>query len=78
MIETWADFVQPEYIDRLPDAVFSTADKAAMKKFQAVWDQVCTELSRDLPALHELFGTEPWENLRTGAMECLTALEAQQ
>ena len=70
MINEWADYVDLDR-DDYRGPVYSTEEKAAIIRFDGIWNQVIEETPEKMPSLETLLGSPPWEKLRIGAQEAL-------
>ena len=70
MINKWSDQVD---LDRegYRGPVYSIEEKAAIIRFNDIWNEVIKETPKKMPLLVKLLGSPPWEKLRIGAEQAL-------
>lgn len=76
MINEWEDWagVDAKNLLSFDKRVFSSAELEALQAYHAIWLTVVRDTPRKMPALREMFGTEPWDRLRSGASAALSVL----
>ena len=72
MIEQWADWVSDPADPAWAPPVFSEAERAAISRFHAVWNQVADDTPNPLPPLPETQRLPAWERLRCAAESALS------
>lgn len=77
MFNQWEDWVQSDKLDWFVEPVFSMAEQAAIRKFDATLRAVAGDTPSVLPELSDLIGTEPWDRLRTAAEAALEVFQVR-
>jgi hypothetical protein len=71
IVNQWEDWVQCPGDLTFSEPVFSAAERDAVVRFHAVWDEVANNTPDPLPDVEDLFVTEEWRRLRDAALDAL-------
>lgn len=75
VIVQWEDWVSnPAFGAELASSAYSPEEVEALRRFDAVWEEVCESTPDPLPALAVLQQSLPWLHLREAATECLATM----
>lgn len=72
-IELWVDW-DPDFEAQLAGPAYSPEEVEALRRFDAVWEEVFDSTPNPLPALAVLQQSAPWLQLREAAAECLAIM----